>query len=56
MIPSHVRDLLFDHASQRGSGKGYDPHDYQLEMQAALEAWASRVEELVAAEGVMLFR
>jgi hypothetical protein len=45
-IPSilpQVRDLLFDHVPQRGSGKGYDHHDYKPEMRAAMEIWAEYI-------------
>ena len=52
----HIRDLLLDHASQRGSGKGYDHHLYYPEMRAALEAWAAKVESLVAPKGVSVLR
>jgi integrase len=56
LIPPHVRDLLFDHSTKRGSGKGYDHHDYKPEMRAAMEAWADHVEGLVSAKGVALLR
>ena len=28
-VPPHIRDMLFDHAPKRGSGDGYDHHDYR---------------------------
>ena len=56
LIPPHVRDMLFDHSSKRGSGKGYDHHDYKPEMRAAMEAWADYVEGLVQTEGTALLR
>jgi Arm DNA-binding domain len=57
LIPPHIRDLLFDHATSRGSGAGYDHHEYVPEMRSALEAWADHVERLVApAEGVTRLR
>src|SRR4029079_5848263 len=46
-IPPHVRDLLLDHASGRGSGKGYDHWDYREEKLEAMEKWADYVERLV---------
>jgi integrase len=55
-IPAHVRDRLFDHASGRGSGKVYDHHEYEDEMMAALEKWASYIEGLVQPEGIALLR
>jgi hypothetical protein len=56
VILPHIRDLLFDHAWKRGSGKGYDHHGYVDEMRDAMEAWASHVERLVQPEGVALLR
>lgn len=57
LIFDHMRDLLLDHASQRGAGKGYAHHDYKTEMRAAMEAWAEHIEKLVQpAEGVMRLR
>ena len=56
LILPHVRTLLFDHATARESGKGYDHHDYKPEMREAMEAWAGYVEKLVAAEGVAVLR
>jgi integrase len=55
-ILPHVRDLLFDHVPQRGSGKGYDHHTYEPEMRTAMEDWAEYVEGLVGKEGVTLLR
>jgi integrase len=56
-IPPHVRDMLFDHASKHGSGKGYDHHSYRPEMSEALESWAGHVEQIVQkAEGVAVQR
>lgn len=52
VIPANVRDLLFDHAPQRGTGKVYDHHDYRAEMRAAAEAWAGYVEGLISRPGV----
>jgi hypothetical protein len=56
LIPLHIRDLLYDHSTQRGSGKGYDHHDYLPEMRTAVEAWAAHVEGLVQPEGAALLR
>ena len=47
LILPHIRDLLFDHVPQRGSGKSYDHHDYKAEMKAAMEAWSDYVTGLV---------
>jgi hypothetical protein len=33
-----VRDLLFDHAPARGTGKIYDHHDYRAEIKATARA------------------
>jgi integrase len=56
LILPHIRDLLFDHASKRGSGKGYDHHDYEPELSAAIEVWAEYVEGLVQKQGAALLR
>jgi integrase len=55
-IPAHVRDRLFDHAADRGSGKNYDHHEYQDEMRDALETWANHIEQLVTAPGTKRLR
>jgi integrase len=52
VIPPHIRDLLFDHAIKRGSGAGYDHHDYKLEMADAMEAWSMYVEGLVQRQSI----
>jgi integrase len=46
-VPPHIRDLLFDHQPQRGSGARYDHHEYGDEMREAIERWAGYVAELV---------
>ena len=46
-IPTHIRDRLFDHVEARGSGRGYDHHDYESEMRDALEHWANYITRLV---------
>jgi integrase len=51
LILPHIRDLLFDHASKRGSGSGYDHHDYKPEMLTAMEDWAKYVDGLVTPQG-----
>jgi integrase len=55
-VPPHIRDVLFDHMPKRGSGAGYDHHEYRDEMLAALELWAGHIERLVQPEGVALLR
>jgi hypothetical protein len=55
-IAPHIRDMLFDHSSKRGSGKGYDHHEYQPEMRDALERWADHIESLVQPAGVQVLR
>jgi integrase len=55
-IPPHVRDLLLDHASGRGSGKGYDHWDYRDEKLDAMEKWADYVERVAMPEGVSALR
>jgi integrase len=56
LIPPHIRDLLFDHSTKRGAGKGYDHHDYLPEMRSAMEAWAGYVDGLVTPPGVTRLR
>jgi integrase len=56
LILPHIRDLLFDHAPQRGSGKGFDHHDYLPEMREAMEVWADYVQGLVGQKGVRVLR
>jgi hypothetical protein len=56
LIMPFIRDMLLDHAPSRGSGAGYDHHDYRVEMGYALETWASYVEGLVTAQGVTRLR
>lgn len=56
-IAPHIRDLLFDHAPNRGSGAGYDHYEYRDEMLAALNQWAAHIEKLVEpAAGVTRLR
>jgi integrase len=55
-VDPHIRDLLFDHVPNRGSGKGYDHHQYRDEMLAALELWAAHIERLVQPQGAALLR
>ena len=55
-IPAHIRDLLFDHVSGRGSGKNYDHHEYEDEMRAAVEKWADHIAGLVQPQGAALLR
>jgi len=56
-IAPHIRDLLLDHVPARGSGKGYDHHDYKDEMLVALEIWAANIESLVQPDaGVTVLR
>jgi integrase len=55
-VPPHIRDLLLDHASSRGSGKGYDHWDYREEKLQALEQWADYIERIVVPEGVKALR
>ncbi len=55
-VKPHIRDLLFGHASNRGSGKDYDHHDYLDEMLEALEKWAEHIEKLVIPDGVKVLR
>jgi hypothetical protein len=49
-------DRLFDHFEARGSGRGYDHHEYESEMRDALEQWANYIKRLVQPEGVALLR
>jgi integrase len=56
-IPPHIRDLMFDHVPNRGSGRGYDHHEYKDELREAFELWASHIEHLVTgAQGVKRLR
>src|SRR5262249_51361889 len=57
LLAPHIRDLLFDHATARGAGAGYDHHEYRAEMAEAVEAWAAHVAGLASpAEGVARLR
>jgi integrase len=47
-IAPHVRDLILDHAPQRGSGGGYDHHDYINEMHHGLGTWAAELDRIVS--------
>jgi integrase len=47
-VAPHIRDLLFDHAPNRGSGAGYDHYEYRDEMFAALNKWAGYIDRLLA--------
>jgi integrase len=56
-IPPHIRDLLFDHVPNRGSGAGYDHYEYREEMLDALNQWAAHIDKLrTPAEGVAVLR
>jgi integrase len=56
-IPAQIRDRLFDHAEDRGSGSVYDHATYETEMRSALETWADHIARLVQpAEGVKVLR
>jgi hypothetical protein len=46
-VPPHIRDLLFDHQPQRGSGAGYDHYQYGDEMREGIEAWPNYIAKLV---------
>ena len=46
-VPPHIRDLLFDHQPQRGSGARYDHHEYGDEMRESIEQWADYVAKRV---------
>ncbi len=50
-VKPHIRDMLLDHATMRGSGKDYDHFDYRDEKLEAMELWAGYVESLVKPEG-----
>jgi integrase len=56
-IPPHIRDLLFDHAPNRGTGSVYDHHEYRDEMFDALNQWAAHIDKLrTPAKGVAVLR
>ena len=59
-VSSEIRDMLFDHVPERGSGKDYDHnelYDRRDETGPALELWAGYIERLVQpAAGVPLLR
>lgn len=55
-VEPHIRDLLLDHVSQRGAGKGYNHHHYKDEMREAMEAWAEHIERIVTPECVKRLR
>lgn len=46
-VPEHIRDLLFDHASKRSTGKKYNHAEYYAERLQALERWSDHVTALV---------
>ena len=46
-IPPHIKDLILDHAPNRGAGAGYDHYDYSREVAEALGKWASHVSDVV---------
>ncbi|WP_171212031.1 site-specific integrase [Ruegeria sp. HKCCA5426] len=46
-VQPHIRDILLDHASKRGSGEDYDHYHYRKEMLEALELWAAHIQSLV---------
>jgi integrase len=51
-VPPHIRDIVLDHAPDRGAGAGYDHHAYRDEMSEALEAWADHVQGVLVAKGI----
>jgi integrase len=56
-VAPHIRDLLFDHVPNRGTGAGYDHYEYRDEMLAALNQWAEHIEKLrQPAAGVAVLR
>jgi integrase len=56
-VPPHIRDLLFDHVPNRGTGATYDHYEYRDEMLAALTEWSAYVGRLVEpAAGVTRLR
>lgn len=55
-VPPHLRDLLLDHVSKRGSGQDYDHHDYAVEMREAVNLWADTIEGIVMPKGVKALR
>jgi integrase len=50
-VKPHIRDMLLDHVTTRGSGKDYDHHEYRDEKLEAMTAWADYLERLVKPEG-----
>jgi integrase len=46
-VPPHIRDLLFDHVTQRGAGGRYDHFAYTDEMREGIERWGDYVRKLV---------
>jgi integrase len=55
-VARHIRDRLFDHVDDRGSGKTYDHHEYEDEMRDAVERWASHIVKLVSPVGAERLR
>lgn len=52
-VAPHIRDLLLDHVSKRGTGDDYDHYTYEEEMREAAELWADHLQEIVSeGEGV----
>ena len=52
-VPAEVRDMVLDHAPQRGAGSGYDHYHYVEVMTEAVEKWADHIKEAVWPEGVV---
>jgi integrase len=56
-IPPHIRDQLFDHVPNRGTGSVYDHHEYRAEMLDTLNTWAAYIDKLRApAKGISVLR
>lgn len=44
-VQPHIRDMLLDHSTQRGTGKNYDHYQYAPELKEAIETWSAHVGE-----------
>jgi integrase len=55
-VARHIRDRLFDHVDDRGSGKVYDHDEYEDEMRDAVERWANHIDKLVSPVGAVRLR
>jgi integrase len=54
-VPPHLRDLLLDHAPQRGAGAGYDHADYSEQLLETLRLWETHVADALRRHGSQVY-